>query len=138
MFKIGQRVWDMRYGWGYVKDTQGDVTNYPIEVHFDCNEDINYYNEEGREYIGNGRTLFFTEIPIPEHALIPPKEEIVLKQGDVILFKDGSFGCVEKNSGANEQTFSYYLNLPRSLEDAYNSYFVKKIAISKVIGNVND
>jgi hypothetical protein len=63
IFKVGDRVFDIRYGWGTVKHIQEDVSSYfPVNVLFDNDksQNLKFYSSEldGEKYIN---LLSFTE-----------------------------------------------------------------------------
>lgn len=59
MFKIKDKVYDLKYGWGIVEDSSDHI--YPIRVRFD-NDYQEYYTINGcPTAIGTNRTLFFCE-----------------------------------------------------------------------------
>ena len=70
MFKVNDRVYSMSYGWGEITNTDGCSEQYPIIVAFSNNSTT--YTSDGREYIDLNRDLFFTEISIPQEALVRP------------------------------------------------------------------
>ena len=65
-FKVGDRVWDIRFGWGEVHRIDSDCS--PIVVYFDDDREDSY-TVNGEFNKNQRRTLFFQEIPIPESAL---------------------------------------------------------------------
>lgn len=68
-FNIGDKVWDMRFGWGVVK-RYAEGRLYPVEVLFYGNGECNEFTDDGRYHTSDvSPTLFFEEIPIPETAL---------------------------------------------------------------------
>lgn len=72
MFKVGQRVWDIRLGWGTVTSvSRAESKRYPMEVQFEGAKDV--YTLEGGSTHMNRRSLFFEEILIPESALKPKR-----------------------------------------------------------------
>ena len=63
IFKVGDRVFDIRFGWGTVKHIQEDVSSYfPVNVLFDNDksQNLKFYSSEldGEKYIN---LLSFTE-----------------------------------------------------------------------------
>lgn len=138
-FKIGQRVWDIRYGWGEVVEDQDGIFDnnlYIVCVKFEKRGQTEGYTKDGRHYEDENRSLFFKEIVIPEDAVIPPTEEIILQKGDVILTVFGDILYVDGYSGSGDKGFQYRRTVPRTLDDAYSIYFGLKENIEKVIGNV--
>ncbi|MGL4452689.1 MAG: hypothetical protein ACRCTZ_16095 [Sarcina sp.] len=72
MFKVGQEVWDMAYGWGIVYDVRyaESQKTMVVRVHFHSDA-VAIYSQDGRRCGCNckNRVLFFEEIPIPKSAL---------------------------------------------------------------------
>ncbi|MGL5051421.1 MAG: hypothetical protein ACRC6E_12470, partial [Fusobacteriaceae bacterium] len=74
----GDRVWDIRLGWGKVIDYCFDK-NFPITVDFGSSRKS--YTTDGKDSVNDAnRILLFEEIEIPVSALIRPKWR-VLKGG---------------------------------------------------------
>ena len=136
-FKVGQRVWSMARGWGKV--VRVDSGEFPIIVNFNCDKitDEYYFTNDGRYTSKENRTLFFKEIPIPADALISPVDEIILNPGDIVLFKAGGFGYIEKYSGPEEKTFAYHTEVPQSLDEAFDYGTAMKKHIKMIVGNIN-
>lgn len=90
MFKVGQRVWDINYGWGKITQIRGG--GYPLVVDFEGGN--NTYTSEGKACSwSKGRSLFFEEIHIPESALTPPRWKA--EAGEKVFIID-SLGCVSE------------------------------------------
>lgn len=136
-FKVGQRVWSFIQGWGTVDELRDDLGEYYVGVKFDDAEYL-YYTPDGQWAVGEKRSLFFKEIPIPADALVPPVEYLSLRKGDVVYFKDGDFGYVESTSNSNDSVFTYYENVPQKLDDAFSVMTTHKSTIKKVVGNIYD
>ena len=63
IFKVGDRVFDVRYGWGTIVKYNA-TQNYPIEVKFDKNdlEELIRYTKYGKDYkLDDAGLLSFTE-----------------------------------------------------------------------------
>lgn len=60
MFKVGQEVWDMRYGKGIISDIRENLT-YPIYVKFESKK-VESYMEKGQNWEGD---LFPSLFPYP-------------------------------------------------------------------------
>lgn len=63
IFKVGDRVFDIRYGWGKVTIC-ADTILYPIGVQFDedDSQEVILYTEDGRGHLGDNKpVLSFTE-----------------------------------------------------------------------------
>lgn len=74
--KVGDRVWDMRRGWGEVGAIDAENTDHPICVRWV--EDFEWFTKEGKEYIEEETpTLFWQpiEFEIPKKPKQKPKEK---------------------------------------------------------------
>lgn len=63
IFKVGDRVFDIRYGWGKVTIC-ADTILYPIGVQFneDDSQEVILYTEDGKGHLGDNKpVLSFTE-----------------------------------------------------------------------------
>ena len=63
IFRKGDRVFDIRYGWGTIVKYNA-TQNYPIEVEFDKDdlEELIYYTKYGKDYkLNDAGLLSFTE-----------------------------------------------------------------------------
>lgn len=70
--KRGERVWDLRKGWGEVSGLDDEPTAYPILVRWEDGEE--WYSADGKLYIvDRGPTLFWQPIEIPKKP--KPKEK---------------------------------------------------------------
>ena len=74
-FKVGDRVFDVRYGYGRVVEIE-KVGDYPINVKLENDgyksNVIHTYSVNGKINGGN-RVLFFQEIPIPKEVMVRPR-----------------------------------------------------------------
>ncbi|MGL5014450.1 MAG: hypothetical protein ACRC6V_09210 [Bacteroidales bacterium] len=70
MFKVGDKVWSISYGWGEIVGIDHN-SSYMLKVQFD--DEYITYTDDGKQYYGNNRDLFFKEIPIPMEALERPR-----------------------------------------------------------------
>ncbi|MGL5711723.1 MAG: hypothetical protein ACRCX2_01780, partial [Paraclostridium sp.] len=70
MFKVGDRVWCVDFGWGTVVAIKS--LSYPVNVEFDDGQHQSFV-EDGRHYQSGLRALFFEEIDIPKSALKRPR-----------------------------------------------------------------
>ncbi|MFJ1490530.1 hypothetical protein [Capnocytophaga canis] len=62
IFKAGDRVFDIRYGWGEVKEDDYTQPYHKLKIVFDENKnDYHLYTEEGSNEIAGVPTLSFTE-----------------------------------------------------------------------------
>ncbi|MGL5050087.1 MAG: hypothetical protein ACRC6E_05565 [Fusobacteriaceae bacterium] len=72
MFKVNDRVWSLRFGWGKIKQIE-HTEEFPITVEYK-NSDWENYTEDGKVHdCDANRSLFFKEIAIPEDALVRPR-----------------------------------------------------------------
>ncbi|MGL4999410.1 MAG: hypothetical protein ACRC5T_10620 [Cetobacterium sp.] len=71
MFKVGDKVYDVRHGWGKVEDVEYS-TLFPILVDFE--EYFDMYTVDGKDAILDKKAcLFFEQIEIPDSALTRAK-----------------------------------------------------------------
>lgn len=88
LFRSGDRVWDILFGWGTVICVKEDAARYPVLVKHD---NIRYatYTMDGEGSDGVPvRRLFFEEIPIPKSALERPRKtaEQMLEECEEVEF----------------------------------------------------
>jgi hypothetical protein len=84
VFKVGDKVYDARYGWGKVTDISFS-TKYPIEVAFDkCNGYNDYYTYAGLDHDLDSLTplLSFTEYTLQGFSQERP--EILPERGQIV------------------------------------------------------
>lgn len=86
LFKEGDRVYCIIYGWGNVFDTD---SGYPITVQFDCGA-ISTYKLDGRVTSSAKPTLSFTEYTLQGFSQERPEE--LPNQGDVVWVRDTKNG----------------------------------------------
>ncbi|MGL5126301.1 MAG: hypothetical protein ACRC6U_10045 [Fusobacteriaceae bacterium] len=72
MFKVRDRVWDVKWGWGEVIRTENTTYYKDVLVLWDSGSSLGY-SKDGAEQAGANRSLFFDEVQIPESALIIPE-----------------------------------------------------------------
>lgn len=128
MFKIKDRVYDLKYGWGRVIIIYYDTT-YPISVRFDNDEKESYTLNGCPTTIGTNRTLFFAESKFENlDEMVGRKEEWKPKEGELFYHVSG---CGEVNNQAfyDNDRFKHkymkYGNCFESEEDARDSKFYK-------------
>jgi hypothetical protein len=85
IFKVGDKVFDIRYGWGIVEFIDVKSNFYPINVSFGVlNEDC--YTWDGRSYQGLLKVLSFTEYTLEGFSQERPEE--LPKKGQIVWVKD--------------------------------------------------
>jgi hypothetical protein len=80
VFKIGDKVFDIFYGWGVIIEVNQDLT-YPIGVEFG-DGDCESYTYDGRINNTNSPTLSFTEYTLQGFSQERPKE--LPKKGQIV------------------------------------------------------
>ena len=90
IFKKGDKVFDILYGWGYITSIYTN-NNYPIEVEF--NNDSNRYTVNGCIYTRCKPTLSFTEYTLEGFSQEIPCE---FEEGDWIAVSDNGLNWVVK------------------------------------------
>jgi hypothetical protein len=83
IFKEGDKVFDIQYGWGIVKRIDFDA-NYPIFCRFD--NDKQCYSIDGKIISGAIPTLSFTEYTLEGFSQERPEE--LPNKGDVVWVRD--------------------------------------------------
>ena len=81
IFKVGDRVFDIRFGWGEVINIDGHVN-----VHFDVDYDTDYYKDGRHSIYEKNPTLSFTEYTLQGFSQERPKKEPEI--GSLCLFSD--------------------------------------------------
>lgn len=79
-FKKGDKVFDIRYGWGEILNITNHST-YPIEVEF-SNTIMDSYTKKGSNYLKNNPTLSHIE-----YSMNPNKERVVEVSNDNVNWK---------------------------------------------------
>jgi hypothetical protein len=90
VFKVGDKVYDARYGWGEVTDISFS-TKYPIEVAFDkCNGYNDYYTYAGLDNDLDSLTplLSFTEYTL--QGFSQERAELLPERGQIVWVRDSS------------------------------------------------
>jgi hypothetical protein len=85
IFKKGDKVYDIIYGWGEVQwsDAKG---SYPMDVKF--KNLTQEYTLDGRLVLHSPTTLSFTEYTLNGFSQVRPKEPLPFKVGDVVYLSD--------------------------------------------------
>lgn len=100
--KVGDRVWSIEYGWGFVKELKN--TCYPIVVQFDS-EDHQQFTMNGKFFTNSpNQSLFWDEVkitPPPRPKVKEKKSEtkwtsICVETGKAVDFLYGSVVCAER------------------------------------------
>lgn len=81
-FKIQDRVFDIRYGWGTIIGVNKDYL-WPIEVFFDTDDRMSdEYTFDGRSFNNHPQVLSFTEYTLEGFSQERPKE--LPKKGQIV------------------------------------------------------
>lgn len=89
IFKVGDPVFDIRYGWGEVVLIDTDHGNMPIKV--SINGDYYWYTEDGEHVFDSVKLLSFTEYDLISGGW--SQDRSVLNQpknGQLVYIKDGN------------------------------------------------
>ncbi|MGL5803185.1 MAG: hypothetical protein ACRCX7_11425 [Cetobacterium sp.] len=123
-FKLGDKVWSTRKGWGVV-DKTANSKSYPIKVSF-INRGSISFTEDGKEVESDIHpTLFFEEIPIPETALVRPKWRANKNDSYYCVTSDGmTVGVIEYGRGIDDRRYEHE-NYFKTIEEARESKFYK-------------
>ena len=86
VFKVGDKVFDIRYGWGEVSNIDNDEDLYPIHVIFNNIHD--YYTWDGRDHDIDSLIplLSFTEYTLQGFSQERP--EVLPNRGDVVWVRN--------------------------------------------------
>jgi hypothetical protein len=76
-FKEGDRVFDIRYGWGHVAEAH---INFQIKVYFDTEKNAFWFDEV------SSRILSFTEYALDGYTAFRPEE--LPNKGDIVWVRD--------------------------------------------------
>lgn len=85
IFKKGDRVFHIHYGWGIIKLVDSDVGEYSVGVSFDLDENC-WFTHDGRELNEEKPTLSFTEYTFEGFSQERPEE--LPKKGDIVWVRD--------------------------------------------------
>ena len=104
IFKVGDRVYDIRFGWGTVKHIQEDVSSYfPVNVLFDNDKSQNLkfysYELDGEKYIN---LLSFTEYTLQGFSQRRPIDY------EECIGKWGKFWNKDSNDIVIDKLIDYY------------------------------
>jgi hypothetical protein len=84
IFKVGDKVFDISYGWGEVIRIK-DISSNPIYVVFDCSKS-ELYSTSGKKMLAENITLSFTEYTLDGFSQERPEPEI--EKGTPVWCKD--------------------------------------------------
>ena len=86
VFKVGDKVFDARYGWGEVSNIDNDKDLYPIYVTF--NQCTGYYTWDGRDHDADNLTpiLSFTKYTLQGFSQESP--EVLPNRGDIVWVRN--------------------------------------------------
>ncbi|MGL5057535.1 MAG: hypothetical protein ACRC6A_09255 [Fusobacteriaceae bacterium] len=104
MFKVGDKVYDVRLGWGVVVRIIEGI--YKIEVSFKEHKAL--YTDDGFiDHKDTNRSLFFKEIAIPKDALVRPRFRAEEGVQYVVVTCTGTLNyCTERLSWTDEEYYS--------------------------------
>jgi hypothetical protein len=87
IFKVGDRVFDIRYGWGTIISVNQKNDLWPIEVVFDDDEIMaDEYTFDGRSFYNHPQVLSFTEYTLQGFSQERPEE--LPKKGDIVWVRN--------------------------------------------------
>lgn len=123
IFKVGDRVFDIRFGWGTVKEVlDTSYHNYPIIVFFDNIGNVITYASDGSFGAGTPQMLSFTEYTLQGFTQERPinYDDYVGKWGkftDVSNNNDFVIGRLSSFKVSNDETY-----FATESGDAYNTF----------------
>ena len=87
IFKVGDKVFDIRYGWGLVVSVNILTNDWPVEVVFNGKEELlDEYTFDGRAFINYPPTLSFTEYTLEGFSQERPEE--LPKKGQIVWVRE--------------------------------------------------
>jgi hypothetical protein len=126
IFKEGDRVYCLIYGWGTICDLFDEVHPYPIDVKFD-RRSRSSYTDDGRLFEYSIKTLSFTEYTLEGFSQERP--EPLPKPGDVVWVRDTEYDSwmitYFRKFNANADTKLRYGTNPRNSADSLSIYYYK-------------
>jgi len=95
VFKVGDKVYCVLYGWGKVKDISSEVS-FPITVEFngEGDEEI-YYSRDGKYNFNSSPTLSFTEYTLNGFSQERPMELPEVGE-EIMVSNDGEHWVIGK------------------------------------------
>lgn len=95
-FRVGDRVYDVRHGWGIVESIDFDV-DYPIDVAYD-NGSSSTFTQEGKALTFDScRFLFFVKPTITPECLEKEEDEhIITIDGKEVKLSEESFQALKE------------------------------------------
>lgn len=121
-FEINDKVWDIRYGWGYVSKIGNDV--FSVCVLFK-NTKTATYTTDGKSALDFNRTLFFEEIKIPESAYKRPKWRADTNNIYYYINASGDFAFMSESGNDYDNKKFNIGNYFKTEEEAKESKFYK-------------
>ncbi len=97
IFRKGDRVFHIHYGWGTVKLIDSDMPEFPVGICFDLEERC-WFTHDGRELNWEKPTLSFTEYTLQGFSQERPEE--LPKPGDI---------CWVRNEFPSEWEVGYFV-----------------------------
>jgi len=85
IFRKGDRVFHIHYGWGTVKLIDSDMPEFPVGICFDLEERC-WFTHDGRELNWEKPTLSFTEYTLEGFSQERP--EPLPKKGQIVWVRD--------------------------------------------------
>lgn len=125
MFRKGDKIYSVEFGWGYVTDVRVGSFNYPLEVLFE--KRTIYYTLDGRRSTLSDcmGTLFFQEIPIPKEALERPRWRARINHTYYYINSDGNIASDIDNGLYLDDARFKVGNYFKTSEEARQSKFYK-------------
>jgi hypothetical protein len=136
IFKEGDKVFDIRYGWGLVVSVNMLTNDWPVEVVFNGKEELlDEYTFDGRAFINYPPTLSFTEYTLEGFSQERP--EPLPKPGDIVWVRDtcyDSWMITYFRKFNNDATKTYGCN-PRNSADSLSIYYYKYLTTKNPYAN---
>ena len=97
-YKVGDKVWDIRLGWGKVIEIESEKYYTPVMVDFvRCFKSYTYDGKDSKSH--ENRMLMFKEVENLDEYFVRPKDPLV---------KGRAYEVWDDNDGENDKYLAYY------------------------------
>jgi hypothetical protein len=130
MYKVGDKVWDIRYGWGVVERNAEEVADencivkyrFPVRVRFEGGQQRASYTSDGRRVENENRILMFKEIENLESYIKKPKDELVVGKLYEVWDGDINLKVISYYTGTGTLFSIYKKNIGTRYGEAYRNW----------------
>ena len=121
IFKVGDRVYCIAFGWGDIKEIMNDNEKYPIKVDFMCGG--YHFTSDGRFHELYAKCLSFTEYTLQGFAQERPIT--LIEVGELCLVSDNSKDWIFENFAF----IRYYDGWKYYMNNGVSYKYIKRIKI---------